>query len=197
MPPGILWSLLSQGAGTGVSCDIGQRCWAQRCRVGHQLVPGQLQRLGSGLKLPLRQEGLCAHQAQLAHHLGDATGRRGSRPSVTSGQTQLRLALVHSDAMVPDQGDLHPPPRPLPLIQLTTGTPSVSSVPKVLLEGLSFTKHSLRPTATKRIVPLEVSPAKKVLWPRLWITDHRPVLNRLRRGCTQVALPIQAHGVDG
>jgi hypothetical protein len=126
--------LSSQGwAGTGWSAIQASAAARSAAASAHQRVhQAQLAGLARAEQLALQDVGLRAHQAEQARHLGDAGGA-GNQAQRDLGQAELDLAVVHRDAVVAHQRHSQPPPSAVPLRQLTTGLPSVSSVRKFFL----------------------------------------------------------------
>jgi len=82
---------------------------------------------------------------------------------VISGSPSWILLLSSAMRWWPTSATSQPPPSAAPLMQLTTGTPSVSSVRKFFLVCSISANTAAASDACSRMVALRSAPAKKVL----------------------------------
>jgi hypothetical protein len=175
-------------------------------RGGHQLGvavdqrvhEAQLLRLGRAEQLALQQVGLRAHQAELARHLGDAAAA-GDQAQRDLGQAELRLGVVHRDAVMAHQRHL-PAAAQRRAVQaahhrLAEGLDDA----EVLLDALDLDVDALGVLGLHAHHALEVGAGEKGALGRGQddAADGVLVLGHLGRHGVQVVLPLQAHGVDG
>jgi hypothetical protein len=90
---GVALHAVDPGAGGGHQLGVA---------VDQRVHEAQFLRLGGSEQLALQHVGLRAHQAQLARHLGDAAAA-GDQAQRDLGQAELRLGVVHRDAVVAHQ----------------------------------------------------------------------------------------------
>ena len=104
----------------------------------------------------------------------------GIRPSVTSGRPSWIFGLSTAIRWWPINATSQPPPSALPLRQLTTGRPSVSSWRKLFFVCSMSWNTRLASPASRRIVAFRSAPAKKVLLAEARIRPRSPA----RSACT-------------
>jgi hypothetical protein len=175
-------------------------------RGGHQLGvavdqrvhEAQLLRLGRAEELAFQQVGLRGHQAELARHLGDAAAA-GDQAQRDLGQAELRLGVVHRDAVMAHQRHL-PAAAQRRAVQaahhrLAEGLDDA----EVLLDALDLDVDARGVLGLHAHHALEVGAREKGALGRGQddAADGVLVLGHLGRHGVQVVLPLQAHGVDG
>ena len=93
---------VGRNPGQGLGAHFGLRPFTGLHQRVHQ---PHLMRLGGAECFAFHQVGLCAHQAQVARHLGHAAGA-GQQAKRHFGQAKLDLAVVNGNAVVAYQRHL-------------------------------------------------------------------------------------------
>ena len=192
--PGVLGGGVGGNPGQGFRFHLGCGVVARGYEVVHQAQALGLSRTEG---LAFHQVGLGTHQAQVACHLGHATGA-GQQAQGHFGQAELGFLVVDGDAVVAHQRHFPAATQRRAVEQANDRFTQGFDGAEVALDALDLFEHPGRVTGSQAHHTLEVGPGEEggFVGGQQDATDGVLVLHDLGGHFAHVVLPLQAHGVD-